>query len=1615
MNHFVRGPKGVCVPNLESGAGQFHSRASSWFSALGRLAALLAMSGLASTAVGAGDGTDPRALSDPAMESLPPPLAANTSTSQSVALSYLEGLRPTSMSSVATLGPDLFGDKVNLFNGSLQFEHTDLELPGNSALAVALTRRYSPGRMPYVRGIFGDWDLHVPRIAGSFSEHGWVTSTGGTNRCSGYSTPKTVVLTSGVTSVQFTPEQFWHGTTLDVPGQGADELLWRASSYPAQPGGGQAYPLVTKGHWQIRCLGSLQNAAGEGFLAISPQGVQYHFNWMASRYAGGVRKGNASLGKYDMSLYATQVIDRFGNQVNYSFDPAQPNRLLKISSGDGREITLSYVGDLVASATDGTRTYRYAYDSEGRLSTVTRPDNSQWQFNLGGMLYPQHDWLGEGAKCDSPGVFPSNASMVGVITHPSGAVGTFTTQFRTHGRTYVDKHCWFVQGTSGQTTGAVYPHYSRSQTLTEKLITGPGLAPMKWAYSYGVVAGWNPCVGCPDRKTNTVTAPDGSVSRHVFGVRWRVNEGQLLQTEEGVSGSESLRRTTIRYRTPYQESCPERVGSSPNLHGDVLSSMNRPEDERVVFQQGVHLTWRAAAAGEGLDNWCRPIKVTESSTLSPPRTRTLRTSYHDSTWPWVVGQLRQRIDHDGSVALQLDYHALTALPERRWEYDRLVQRYAYHGDGTLWKVFDPLGRPTTWSNYHRGVARHFVHRDGAQESAEINNLGKPLWYTNAAGTTTQFGYDAMGRLNLIRPPAEAHGPYYDLTDRFEQVGTAEHGLGPWHWRQTSRTGNAVTVRYYDALWRARLVHSFDAADEANTASRTVIEYDHDGRKTYESLPTRAIHAVGDSPPGRRFFFDALGREVRQEQSSEIGLLTTKTKYIEDLKKEAINARGATTIFHYQAFAKPDDLAITYIDLPEDAWVQIDRDTENRALAITRGGSHGGATQDLTRRYTYDAHKRLCKTVEPETGATVLAYDAAGNVSGRASGLAPSGAGCNWDLVPGNKRINLQYDARDQLTRTVHGDGSSVIEQAHTPDGQLAQITASRAGANTIRWTYGYNNRRMLELEQYHWGDPAGSWSFRRVIDAHGNLYALQDPHGQIDYRPNALGQPTQVGTYVSNVQFHPNGMVAGYTAANGRNHSVSLNERGLPRDWVHSGAVHERISYDPVGNITEIADLLQGQHRSMPWYDGLDRLRQANGPWGSGSYTYDAIDNLVASTVGGRSVTHLIDPSTNRLTGLSGSVSLAVSYDDQGNVRSRGAQTFQFDLANRLVSTPGKASYVYDGHGRRSLTWFADGSVRYGAYTQDGKLRLTWQTGQGSKRYAYLGDRLVAEHDSAGVMSHVHADHLGSPVVRSNAAGVVMESTRTRYEPYGATVAGSFNPTGIGFTGHVNDPEIGMVYMQQRYYDPIAGRFLSVDPVAVNMQTGQMFNRYEYAYGNPYRYFDPDGRCNASRIDVAAGSICGGSGGRLAAAAESIAAHQKHLARELTSAARDAGSALAAAVPKALSLLRYTPIGLAATGLFSEGADSEGSNIRDNRSKGQKAEDEVAAVLEGAGRDVDRQVRKDTPFGPRVIDIEVKDKDGNVLGGVEVKSGKSRYRQDQRSKDEWLRQNGYPVDVVRKP
>ena len=100
--------------------------------------------------------------------------------------------------------------------------------------------------------------------------------------------------------------------------------------------------------------------------------------------------------------------------------------------------------------------------------------------------------------------------------------------------------------------------------------------------------------------------------------------------------------------------------------------------------------------------------------------------------------------------------------------------------------------------------------------------------------------------------------------------------------------------------------------------------------------------------------------------------------------------------------------------------------------------------------------------------------------------------------------------------------------------------------------------------------------------------------------------------------------------------------------------------------------------------------------------------------------------------------------------------------------------------------------------------------------------------------------HLGSASTATSANGLV--SWRQQYKPFGETM--NTLPVGDdldGFTGHIKDSATGLNYMQARYYDPIIGRFLSIDPINFTPETPQMFGRYTYVNNDPVNGVDPSG------------------------------------------------------------------------------------------------------------------------------------------------------------------------------
>jgi RHS repeat-associated protein len=140
---------------------------------------------------------------------------------------------------------------------------------------------------------------------------------------------------------------------------------------------------------------------------------------------------------------------------------------------------------------------------------------------------------------------------------------------------------------------------------------------------------------------------------------------------------------------------------------------------------------------------------------------------------------------------------------------------------------------------------------------------------------------------------------------------------------------------------------------------------------------------------------------------------------------------------------------------------------------------------------------------------------------------------------------------------------------------------------------------------------------------------------------------------------------------------------------------------------------------------------------------------------------------------------------------------------------------------------------------------------------------LIALPAHAQTVEYIHTDALGSPVAVTDANRNVIE--RSEYEPYGQVINRPLRD-GPGYTGHVEDAATGLVNMQQRMFDPVLGRFLSVDPVTAYGGDMRFFNRYAYAFNSPYTFKDPDGRIAVNIGGGIIGGIVGGIGGAVVTA-----------------------------------------------------------------------------------------------------------------------------------------------------
>ncbi|MFC3197068.1 DUF6443 domain-containing protein, partial [Parapedobacter deserti] len=552
-----------------------------------------------------------------------------------------------------------------------------------------------------------------------------------------------------------------------------------------------------------------------------------------------------------------------------------------------------------------------------------------------------------------------------------------------------------------------------------------------------------------------------------------------------------------------------------------------------------------------------------------------------------------------------------------------------------------------------------------------------------------------------------------------------------------------------------------------------------------------------------------------------------------------------------------------------------------------------ATQDAVQRgkspqqwtvTKYDAHGRIVQTGLWHHPGSAANSDQRAAVQGLVDGQA---SGNQWEdrNTAGTAYTSRSWPATGMtvLTEQFYDDynvaGFTGLPGAYRPGGYSTMTrglpTVSRVqvlGTSQYLWSAVYYDDRgnaVREVRQHYRGgtaaannydDIATEYSFtRQVLNstrrhyAGGSLSATVRTEHTYDHR----GRPvdtwkrlnTGTRTLVSRNLYNEVGQLRTKQlhSTDGSTFAESVNYSYNARGWL-KGTVSPKFQQTLLYEDTSAAAFRQynGNISRQSWRHGTGAVQGY-------SYTYDRQNRL--------------------LTGLSGSIGETVTYDRSGNIatlkRDAGAVwTYGYTAAggNRLQTvTGGSATYQYDANGNMTLDGRVNRSVTYN------ELNLPRAVGGTSATYTYdatgrklrsvvggittdyidgiewEGSALNVIHMEegrilpSGIYDYVLRDHLGNTRsgFSSNATG--MAKFVADYRPFGTVYnQGSIPSPKNRYLYNGKELQDGSGYYDYgaRFYDPVIGRWGSVDPLADEFDN---VSPYNYALNNPLRYIDPDG------------------------------------------------------------------------------------------------------------------------------------------------------------------------------
>jgi len=511
--------------------------------------------------------------------------------------------------------------------------------------------------------------------------------------------------------------------------------------------------------------------------------------------------------------------------------------------------------------------------------------------------------------------------------------------------------------------------------------------------------------------------------------------------------------------------------------------------------------------------------------------------------------------------------------------------------------------------------------------------------------------------------------------------------------------------------------------------------------------------------------------------------------------------------------------------------------------ISRRSIADSSLHDIFTTFEYDRVGRIkTRTETNEVGGLDFSswtYDSAsGKGVGQIDTLSHTEAGSTHSKGFG-------YDSLGRLSNTFYSTDNAAytgsVIQKYGQFGQLDEITyptgfkaeykfnqygyiesVSRAGETTPIWSA----KEMNARDQLVWADlgngvtdlkafnPSnGSLSDSIVVSAQG-----QDYHN-LSYTYDSIGN---VHTRTDNLQ---SALTETFIYDDLNRLDAITTSGGIESIDIQDYQYHDN------GNIKAKSGIV-GSYV----YDNCEAGPHAVCQAGNKKYSYDVVGNLVKAE-------NTVENSV-----------VNISYTPFNKPKQIGSTQFQYGADRFRV----KQAFVNSNSGNE-ITYYVGNGAEGGT--------LFEQTGDNNKHYIYAASAepvavYISSESITTDMEFFHRDALGSVVAVTDSAGTL--ALTASHDAFGlrrnANQTAANDPNALpkitgneGYTGHEELPDLGLVHMNGRVYDPEIGRFLSADPTIPDPLNTQSYNRYSYVLNNPLNFVDPSGfaQCyNSSEKEV---------------------------------------------------------------------------------------------------------------------------------------------------------------------